>query len=46
MAFFHGRCSALVDVGGKIDKMDAALGLLARLNPHDGQSDIAAERLA
>jgi hypothetical protein len=40
-------CSpAFVDVGGKIGEMDAALGLLARLNPHDRQSDVAAERLA
>jgi len=46
MAFFHGRRSALVDISGQIDKMYAALCLLARLDPHDGQGNVAAERLA
>ena len=38
MAFFHGRRSALVDISGEIDKMHAALRLLARLDPHDGSA--------
>jgi hypothetical protein len=46
VAFLHCRCPALIDVGSKIDKLHAALGLLTRLDPHDGQRDIAAERLA
>jgi hypothetical protein len=33
MAFFHGRRSALVDVGSKIDEVYAALRFLARLDP-------------
>lgn len=45
-ALLHRRRPARVDIGSKIDKMDAALGLLARLDPHDRQSNIAAEGLA
>jgi hypothetical protein len=45
-AFFHRRRPPLIDIGGKIDKMHAAVGLLARFDPHDRQDDIATERLA
>jgi hypothetical protein len=45
-AFFDRRRPALVDIGGQIDKMHAAVGLLARFDPHDRQGDIATERLA
>jgi hypothetical protein len=44
VAFLHCRRPALVDVGGKIDKVNAALRFLARLDSHDRESDIAAER--
>jgi hypothetical protein len=38
---------SLVDIGGKIDKVHAALRLLAGLDPYDRQGDVAAaERLA
>jgi hypothetical protein len=46
MAFFHGRRSALVDVGSEIDKMDAALRLLTRLDPYNRKRDVAPKRFA
>jgi hypothetical protein len=45
-AFLDRRRSALVDIGGKIDKVDTALGLSARLNTHHRLGDIAEECLA
>ena len=46
MAFFYRGRPTLVDVRGKINKMDATLCFLTCLYPHDRQCDIAAERLA
>lgn len=45
MAFFHGRRSAFINIGGEIGQMNATLGFLTRLDPHDRQSDITAKRL-
>lgn len=44
--FFDCRRSALVDIGGKVDEVYAALSLQACLDPLDRQGDIASERLA
>lgn len=44
-AFLHRRRPALIEVGGQIDKVHTALRLLAGLDPHDGQGNVAAERL-
>jgi hypothetical protein len=38
-AFLQCCRATFVDVGGKIDQMHAALGLLTRLNPHDRQGN-------
>ena len=45
-AFFEGHFALLVDIGREIGEMDASLGFLARLNPHDWQRDIAANSLS
>ena len=45
-AFLQCCRATFVDIGGKIDQVHAALGLLTRLNPHDRQGNIAAQRLA
>jgi hypothetical protein len=39
-------CPSLVDVGGQIHQVNAALRLLTRFNANDRQRDVAAQRLA
>lgn len=36
LAFLHRRHAALVDIGGKIDQVNASLCLLTGFNSHDG----------
>ena len=45
-AFFDGRCTAFIDVGGKVDKMYTALRFLARFDAYDGQGNLAPKCLA
>jgi hypothetical protein len=46
LAFLDRRRPAFVDIGGEVDKMHAAVGLLAGFDPHYRQRDVTAKRFA